>query len=215
VSQRGDRERLMAYSIDDGLFDDVLDVLDTELILVDARRELERLRADILGVREQPIVGLALDHDGAPTLTCGEVRAVVGAGVRIYLLADEHLLRELRDALGPRLALEPGTVRVWWPGAGARCDPDDHPAVLALDGEPSALMLDELAQRFDLTRPRVRAQVKLVEDSRALAEHELTLVRQQSHKLHERLRDVQIECHALRIRAQAAEASLAAAQRRR
>ncbi|MGP0100650.1 MAG: hypothetical protein ACLPUT_03390 [Solirubrobacteraceae bacterium] len=205
----------MAHSIDDRLLSSLLDAHDADCIAVETRRDVHRMCADILGAREQPVVGLTLDADGVPVLACGDVRAVVGAGVRIYLLADDDLLHDLREALGPRLALEPGTVRVWWPGAGVRCDPADHPAVLALEGEPGAVTLEELALRFDLTRPRVRAQIRLIEDARAFVEHELTLAQQQSHKVHERLRDAQIECHALRTRAEAAEASLAAAQRPR
>ncbi len=202
----------MAHSIDDRLLGVLRDPTDADCVLVETRLELECLCAEILGEREQPVVGLTLDADGVPVLPYGGVRAVVGAGARIYLLGEDGLLHELREALGPRLALEPGAVRVWWPGAEARCDPADHPCVPVLEGEPSAAALEELALRFDLTRPRVRAHVRLIEDARAFVEHELTLAQQQGHRVHERLRDAQIECHALRTRAEAAEASLAAAQ---
>lgn len=202
----------MAHSIDDRILGSLLDATDADCVFVETRRELERLCAYVFGAREQPLVGLTLDADGVPALPYGDVRAIVGAGARIYLLPEDGLLYELREALGPRLALEPGTVRVWWPGADVRCDPADHPSVPILDGEPSSATLEELALRFDLTRPRVRAHVKLIEDARAFVEHELTLAQQQSHRVHERLRDAQIECHALRTRAEAAEASLAAAQ---
>ncbi len=203
----------MDHSTRDRLLGSPLDAPDADCVVLGTRPELERLSAEILAPREQPIVALTLDADGLPALPCREVRSVVGAGVPIYLLAAEHLLYDLRELLGPRLALEPGTVRVWWPGADARCDPADHPCVPVLDGEPSAVTLAELALRVDLTRPRVRAQIRLIEDARAFAEHELTLAQQQGHRVHERLRDAQIECHALRTRAEAAEASLAAAQR--
>ncbi len=203
----------MAHSIDDGQLTSLLDAPDPDCMLVVTGPELRRMCADILDVREQPVAALTLDADGVPVLGLAAVRAVVGAGVRIYLIAGEDdLLHELRETLGPALALDRGAVRVWWPGAGPRCDPADHPLVLALEGEPSAVTLEELALQFDLTRPRVRAHIRLIEDARAFAEHELADSREQSRRIHERLRDAQIECHSLRTRTQAAEASLAAAQ---
>ncbi len=203
----------MAFSIDDGLLTGLLEVPDPDYQVVASGRELQRLCAEILGPREQPVIGLTLDEDGAPVLACADVRAVLGVGPRICLLCDDELLAGLREELGPRLALDRGGVRVWWPGACLRSDPAEHPAVIALQDEPDAATLEELALQFDLTRPRVRAHVRLIEDARAFVEHELRVAQQQSHRVHERLRDTQIECHSLRTRAEAAEASLAAAQR--
>jgi hypothetical protein len=204
----------MAHSIDDRQLTSLLDAPDSDCVLVATGSELRRMCADILDEREQPVVALTLDADGVPVLGLADVRAVVGTGVRIHLIAGEdELLHELRATLGPALALDRGAARVWWPGAGLRCDPADHPLVLALEGEPSAVTLEELALQFDLTRPRVRAQIRLIEDARAFVEHELADAREQSHRVHERLRDAQIECHSLRTRAEAAEAHLAAAQR--
>jgi hypothetical protein len=203
----------MAYSIDDRQLTS-LEAPDPDCVLVLSAGELRRMCADVLDAREQPVVALTLDADGIPVLGFAEVRAVVGAGVRVYLIAGEDgLLHELRATLGAALALDRGAARVWWPGAGPRCDPADHPLVLALEGEPSAMTLEELALQFDLTRPRVRAQISLIEDARAFVEHELAGAREQSHKIHERLRDMQIECHSLRTRAEEAEARLQDAQR--
>jgi hypothetical protein len=202
----------MAHSIDDRQLTS-LEAPDADCALVVDGRELRRMCADILDAREQPVAALTLDADGVPVLAFADVRAVVGAGVRIYLIAGEdELLDELRATLGPALALDRGAARVWWPGAGPRCDPADHPLVLALEDEPSAVTIEELALQVDLTRPRVRAHVRLIEDARAFVEHELAGAREQSHRIHERLRDAQIECHSLRTRAEAAEASLAAAR---
>jgi hypothetical protein len=203
----------MAYSIDDRQLTS-LDAPDPDCVLVVDGSELRRMCADILDAREQPVVALTLDADGVPVLAFADVRAVVGAGVRIYLIAGEdELLHELRATLGRALALDRGAARVWWPGAGPRCDPAGHPLVLALEDEPSAVTLEELALQFDLSRPRVREQVRLIEDARAFLEHELAGAREQSHKIHERLRDMQIECHSLRTRAQEAQARLEAAER--
>jgi hypothetical protein len=177
----------MAFSLDDGLLSGCLDVPDPDYVVVATAHELQRLCLDILGPRVGPVVGLALDDDGVPVLACADVRAVVGAGVRIYLLASDDLLCELRDELGPRLALDRGSVRVWWPGAEARCDPADHPLVHALEDEPCAATLEEFALQFDLTRPRVRAQIKLIEDARAFVEHELVIAQQHNQLLSQAL----------------------------
>jgi hypothetical protein len=213
VTDSDDQDQWMAFTIDDKLLRGLLDVPDSDCILVETSRDLRRLCTDILSRREQPVVGLTLDVDGGPVLACSDIRAVVGPGVRIYLIVNDDLRCGLREMLGPRLAIDQGEVRTWWPGANTRCDPADHPAVLALDGEPSRMTLEEFAHQFDLTRPRVRGQIRLIEDTRAFLEHELARAREQSHKVHERLRDAQIECHNLRTRAEAAEASLAAVQR--
>jgi hypothetical protein len=173
----------MAFSIDDGLLNGYLDVPDPDYVVVATGRELQRLCLDILSPRVGPVVGLTLDDDGAPVLACADLRAVVGAGVRIYLLASDDLLCDLREALGPRLALDRGAVRVWWPGAEARCDPADHPVVHALEDEPCDATLEELALQFDLTRPRVRAHIRLIEDARAFVEHELALSQQHNQLL--------------------------------
>jgi hypothetical protein len=204
----------MAFTTDDQLLLGALEASDSDCLAVETMDDLRCLSADVLGRREQPVVGLTLDaNEDAPVLACGDVRAVVGPGVRIYLIFSDDLLFGLRQMLGGRLAIDRGMARIWWPGAGARCDATDHPAVLALEDEPYQLTLGEFALRFDLTRPRVRGQIRLIEDARAFLEHELGRAREQNRRVHERLRDAQIECHAQRTRAEAAEASLAAAQR--
>ncbi len=201
----------MAFMIDERL---LLGAPDTDCQAIETMHELRCLGADILGRREQPIVGLAPSADGdAPVLACGEVRAALGPGVRICVICDDTLLDGLRELLGARLALGRGAARIWWPGAGARCDPADHPTVLALEDEPRRATLEELARQFELSRPCVRAQIRLIEDARAFLENELTRAREQNRRVHERLRDAQIECHTLGMRAEAAEASLAAAPR--
>jgi hypothetical protein len=211
VSDRDDQERWMAFTIDDRLLG-FFDAPDPDCVLVQSSADLSRLCADILGRRQRPVVAITLDMDGGPVLACGDVRAVVGPGVRIYVICDSDLLPALRDLLGSRLTVGEGAVRTWWPGADARCDPADHPCVLALEGEPSQVTLEEFAHQFDLTRPRVRAQIRLIEDARAFAEHELSLAYEHNRKVQERLRDAQIECHGLRTRAEAAEAGLTDAQ---
>lgn len=187
------------------------DARDADCIVVDTPQSLWRLSADVLGERTRPIAGIAPDGE-EPSLTPAEVRSVVGPGIRIYLITDGELLCELGEMLG-RMALERGEVRIWWPRATMRSDPADHPSVAPLLGERREDTLDELARQFELSRPRVRRQMTLIDDARALLEHELSRAQDQNRKLHERLRDVQLECHRLRIRAEVAEASLADALR--
>jgi hypothetical protein len=187
---------------------------DPDYMLVRSTTDVHRLSADILGERERPIVCLTRGEDGSePVLSARDVRVLVGPGARIYLIADEHLLDELNDRIGPRLMLERASARIWWPGASVRCDPLDHPLVVALEGERPQDTLLELSHQLDLSRPYVRAQIALLEDARAFLEHELNRMRQRNREIHQRLRDAQIDCHRERTRADAAEARLAALER--
>lgn len=211
---RQDQDGWLELTVDDELLLADARVIDTECIAVESVEDLRRLCADILGRRKLPVVAFALDlDDGRPMLTFSDVRAAVGPGIRIYSISCEDLLYGLREMLGPELAIQRGMARIWWPIAGARFDSADHPAMPLLEGEPHHVTVEELAQQFDLSRPRVRAQIRLIEDARAFLECELARSTEQSHHVHERLRDAQIECHALRARAEAAEASLAATRR--
>jgi hypothetical protein len=211
LSEVEDQDQPMAPTLDEHGLSEARDVSDSDCIPVETARELRCLCAEIVARRARPLVGLTLGEDGVqPVLACSDVRALVGPGVHIYLIRDDELLYGMRELLGGRLAVDRGAVRIWWPGANAHCDPGDHPAVLALEGEPPRVMLEELAQQLDLTRPRVRGHIRLIEDARAFLEHELARAQAQNHSVHERLRDMQIECHSLRARAEAAEARLAA-----
>jgi len=199
----------MSFTVDEQLLLGVFDTCDADCTAVESLPQLHRVCAEILGRRDRPVVGLtlSLDMDG-PVLACSDVRALVGPGVPIYLIYRDELVDGLRELLGARLAVHRGAARVWWPGATVHSDPGDHPAVLALEGEPRRVTLEEFAMQFDLSRPRVRGQIRLIEDSRAFLEHELTRAHEQSRKVNERLRDAQIECHRMRTRAEAAEARL-------
>jgi hypothetical protein len=187
---------------------------DPEYVVVHSDEDLRRLGQEILGERDGPIVGVTLrDGTHEPVLRASDIRTVVGDGVRIYLVADEQLLLGLREILGPRLRLDAGTLRVWWPGAAMRCEPSDHPVVVGLEDEDYLDTLQELAREYDLSRPHVRSQVRVIEDARALLEHEILRVQEYNRRVHERLRDAQIECHRLRTRAEVAEAQLVALER--
>jgi hypothetical protein len=179
------------------------------LIAVRGRADLRSLGAHLLaGEREHPVVGIArsLEVD-EPVLASDDVRVIVGAGPRIYYLPGEEMLLGLHGVLGSALALPAGGVRVWWPGLSVDSDPGDHPSVLALDGEPAASVLAQFAREFDLSRPRVRQEIRMIEDLRRLAERELALAREEN-------RNMKIERHDALTRAQTAEASLRDAMRR-
>lgn len=184
---------------------------DPEYVVVHSDEDLRRLGHEVLGERDRPIVGVTLrDGTQEPVLRASDIRTVVGDEVRIYLVADDHLLLGLREILGPRLRLDAGTLRIWWPGAAVRCDPSDHPVVVGLEDEDYLETLKELAREFDLSRPHVRGQVRMIEDARAFLEHEMLRVQEYNRRIHERLRDAQIECHRLRTRAELAEARVLA-----
>ncbi len=120
------------------------------------------MEADLrCNARAQPVVGLTrLVEVDEPVLAPRRVRAIVGAGPRIYYVPGEPLLRRLQGMLGRRLALPAGSVRVWWPGLTAPSDPTAHPLVLALDCESQSDMLAEFARLFDLSRPVVRREIQ-------------------------------------------------------
>jgi hypothetical protein len=187
---------------------------DPDYLIVQSRRDLERLCREIFGDRDTAVVGVTLRvRSREPVLRAADIRELVGVGVRIFLIPDEDLVFELGEMLGPRLRLGQGAVRIWWPGASALSDARDHPVVVALDGEEYEGTLEELAREFDLSRPGVRERVRLIEDARAMLEHEVERAVQQSRLIDERLRDAKIECHEQRTRAEAAEAELAAMRR--
>ncbi len=180
-----------------------------EPIVVRGEPGLRNMQASLLSARrKRPMIALTRSlSTGEPVLVSGDVRGVVGPGPRIYYIPEERLLRVLQETLGRSLALPVGAARVWWPGLSAGSDPSEHPLVLELDGEAGCGMLGEFARRFDLSRPRVREEIKQIEDVRRLAENELAKARQQN-------RDMKIERHEALMRAEAAEASLTAARQR-
>ncbi len=173
------------------------------LVVVREDGDLRSMAAYLLsGERCQPVVALtqALSTD-APVLTYAQVRGIVGAGPRIYLIQRDHLLRPFQQMLGRGLALAAGGARIWWPGLAADSDPGEHPLVLYLADESERAMLDEFTRQFHLSHPIVRRELKLLDELRTLAEHELAQAREQN-------RSMKIECHETLTRAEAAEHAL-------
>ncbi len=156
------------------------------------------------GDRVQPVVGITsmVDSDEL-VLAPASVRATVGPFPRIYLVTGEGTLRGVSVGLGRELALLPGAARVWWPGLTERSDPADHPLVGRIDDEDDSAMLADFSRQFDLSRPAVRREIREIEDLRALLERDLAQERRQSQTL-------EVEFRRMRVRAEAAEASLRA-----
>ncbi len=184
-------------------------------VIVGEERELLDLQAHLLHPdRAQPVVGIALYEESEETaLWLQELRPILGPATQIRFVAEE-LLESLREGLARKLALSPESTRIWWPGLSPRSDPGDHPLVLALDGERRADVISEIARQFDLSRPHVRRELRLIEDARALAEHRLSEIVAQDQRTAERLRDAHRERHREASRAQAAEARLEEALQR-
>ncbi len=177
--------------------------VDGGVIVVRSQQALREMQAHLLsGERGCPVVGLSrLEEVNGPVLAAEQVRAIVGAGPRVYYLPGEYLLRRLQVVLGRRLALPAAGVRVWWPALSTRSDPGDHPFVLVLDSESQAGMLAQFARRFELSRPVVRREIALVEGALGLVEYELSQAREQN-------RSVQLERDRALTRAGQAEREL-------
>lgn len=204
------------FTVEDQLLLSVPRVSDAGYLQVATIEDLRRLCADVQSPRELPV--LAVTHgadEEEPVLPYEEIRALVDPDARIYLVCGDDLLYEMREMLGVDMALERGMIRIFWPGADNRSFAGDHPGVVALEGESQEATLEEVALQYDLSRPRVRGEIKLIEDARAFLECELSRAQQQSHRVAERLRDAKIECHELRTRAEAAEEDLAKLRARR
>jgi hypothetical protein len=145
-----------------------------EPMVVRGEPDVRSMKAHLLsGEREHPAVALTRSADSDEfMLTPRHVRSIVGSGPRIYLIPTEYV-QHLQRVLGAKFALPPGAVRVWWPGLLGGSDPGEHPLVLQLDPEPAWGMLGEFARHFDLSRPFVRYEIRLIEDARKAAEREL------------------------------------------
>lgn len=188
-------------------------VAELGVVEVASRQAVRDLVARLLGVRGEPVVGLALMEGAEVTvLPPRAVRRVIGAGPPIYILRREYFLRQLSSALGRRLGLTVGAARIWWPGLCHGSDPADHPLILHVERERADSFIREFARQFDLSRPAVREEIKTLDGVRGVLAYELEQERQRLERAEERLRDEQIERHRQHTRAQAAEARADAAE---
>jgi hypothetical protein len=142
-----------------------------DLILLRSETELREMEGYLLSLdRDQPVVAIGpAIAPGSPTLAPDDARSTLGSAPRLYVLADDDLL-DLRG-LPSELALTRGcSARIWQPGLTTDSDPDDHPLVRPLGTEN---VLEVLALQFDLSRPRVRREIKRIEGIRVFTELQL------------------------------------------
>lgn len=184
--------------------------------IVSSEAELGALVAQLFSAeRTQVVVGLSMEpHGSAPVIEPREARAVVGTLARLCFIPSARLLSQLNEQIGQRLGLCDAAVRVWWPGLFPHSDPFDHPLVLAgcPDDQPDAIA--ELALQFDLSRPRVRREIKLIADCLSFAELRLRQANADAARSDERLRDALIERRREAARADTAEIRLQLATQR-
>jgi hypothetical protein len=137
--------------------------------------------------RMHPTIGVSIVNESASQeLLCSLIRAIIGDGARIYLITDNLLLSRLQTTLGRSLTLPSDAIRVWWPGLSLRSDPTDHPLILEMAGEDYESLMVEFERQFELSRPYVRAEIRQIEELRALAERERKHAVAQQHKLENR-----------------------------
>jgi hypothetical protein len=166
------------------------------MIVVRAARQMRRLEADLVGARRYPVVLLALAVDAdEPTFPPRQLRRVAGLRVRIYLLTGQHPFHRPAVVRNAHLAVPRGGARICWPQFSAGSDPDDHPLVNRLEGESDRDALEEFARQFDLSRPRVRREITLIESIRATSELELEQARTRLTEVEQQLRDAHIARH--------------------
>ena len=189
----------------------------SELGVVDVRtkRELGDLVTHLLSDRGQPVVALAaIEGAELAVLPPRSVRAIIGPDPPIYAILQEGLLRRLTDALGSALTLTAGAARIWWPGLASGSDPRDHPLVSPIEVVRAGGLLEEFARRFDLSRPRVREEIRRLDEARAAVEGQLQRTRDQLANTERHVRVEQVERHREQTRAESAEAELCTFERR-
>ena len=166
------------------------------MIVVRSARQLRRLAAQPVGARRYPVVLFALAVGvNEPVIPPRQVRRAAGLRVRIYLLQGQHPFHRPAVVCNAHLAVPRGSARICWPRFNAGSDPADHPLVHRVEGESNRDALEEFARQFDLSRPRVRREIKLIEGIHATSEHELAQVRARLSDVEQQLRDAHIARH--------------------
>jgi hypothetical protein len=176
------------------------------MIVVRSARQLRRLEAELVGARRYPVVLLALAVGmDEPVFAPRQVRRAAGLRVRIYLLQGQHPLQRPAVVANQHLAVPRGSARICWPQFSAGSDPDDHPLVHRLEGESDRDALKEFARKLELSLPRVRREIKLIEEMRATCDQELTQTEARVRELEQQLRDAHRERDQAVSRAERAE----------
>lgn len=184
------------------------------LLVVRSQPEVRSLEEVLLGDRDVPVVVLTQSTETLePVLPPKKVRAIVGDEAGILYVPGDYLLRRLRATLGHALAVSRGAARIFWPELAVESDGSDHPLIPVLEGESEEDALAEFARQFDLSRPKVRREIRLIEDLRSNLQDERDAAAKDARSIAERLRDANIERHAATVRAERHEHGLNAAGR--
>jgi hypothetical protein len=167
-----------------------------ELIVVADKPDLKKLAELLLSPeRALPVVGLTPSLGSVePPLSFRDLHAITGQDVPVYFLGPPFAA-QLQHTLTQKLAVPRGASRIWWPGLSRRSDPRDHPVVRELEGEHEDSMLLEFARQYDLSRPHVRRELKIIDGALAVAEQKLTEAADEQRHTAEQLRNTQIELH--------------------
>ena len=177
------------------------------MIVVRSARQTRRLQADLVGTRCYPIVlvALAVDSD-KPVFAPRQLQTVAGSNLRIYVLPGLHPFhRPAVIAANSHLAVPRGCARICWPQLSAQSDPYDHPLVSCREGESDRDVVERFAREFDLSHPRVRREIKLIESVRVTSEIELEHARARLSDVEQKLRDAGIARHQTGPRAEGAQ----------
>lgn len=184
------------------------------LLVVRSQPEVRGLEDVLLGGRDAPVVVLTQSMETLePVLPPKKVRAIVGEEAGILYMPGDYLLRRLRATLGHALAVSRGAARIFWPDLTVESDGSDHPLIPVLEGESEEDALAEFARQFDLSRPKVRREIRLIEDLRSALQDERDAAAKDVRGIAERLRDANIERHAATVRAERHEHGLNAVGR--
>lgn len=114
--------------------------------------ELDRLVSEVLSeTRTWPVVGLTARFlQDRAALDPATVRAIIGAEPPIYLICW-RVTRRLQARLPRGLHVFGGAARIWWPLKDLPAE--SHPLIFDATGQYGAAALEDLAQKFDGTRP--------------------------------------------------------------
>jgi hypothetical protein len=108
----------------------------------------------------RPIVALtSRTGQRHPALDAGEVRRIVGDGVRVYFIEDGPLTRELSRLLPPEHGVYGGAARIWRPPVDQRSNPLDHPLIHDYYRVYGTRTLDTFRLRFESGAPTSRRAV--------------------------------------------------------
>ncbi len=136
------------------------------------RKDLRRLTGELRrGDRDVPVVVLSF-AEGArePAFSPTAVCRALDPRVAVYVLGSEDLCRRLAQILGPRLGVDGGDARIYWPGVGSESDPDENPLVLAKSDLDSREPVVRLIEALELSRPDISRHVKALRERLSAAE---------------------------------------------